>query len=167
MNWMESHRFDRRALPIADRHYNRQKPGTPQFVPPGRCVVLLTRAVDALWVTSWPSGAWVCSCFRKEGPGIASEMIREAVAATRSEWPVHPVIETPAGPVVMVTFIDPEKVQPIMRRGKPHWGYTWERAGFERDGKTEGGLLAFVMRPEGLPEAKKPWSQQRDLEFVA
>lgn len=37
--WALSHRADARALPIADRHYNRQKIGSPQFVPPGRCVV--------------------------------------------------------------------------------------------------------------------------------
>lgn len=40
MIWEKSNRFDRRAREIADRHYNRQKPGTPQFVPPGRCCVL-------------------------------------------------------------------------------------------------------------------------------
>jgi hypothetical protein len=72
-SWRLSHRADAAALPLADRHYNRQKPGTPQFVPPGRCMVLLTAAADALWVSSWPfaeyvkhawAGAWVCSCFR-------------------------------------------------------------------------------------------------------
>jgi hypothetical protein len=61
---------------MADRHYNRQKPGTPQFVPPGRCLVLL--APEALWVSSWPfaayvrhtwPGAWINSCFRREGGG--------------------------------------------------------------------------------------------------
>jgi len=48
MYWTLSHRFDRRALPLADRHYNRQKPGTSQFVPPGRCIVLLTPKATAL-----------------------------------------------------------------------------------------------------------------------
>jgi hypothetical protein len=54
MHWYLSDRADSRALPLADRHYNRQKPGTPQFVPPGRCVVLLTERADALFVMSWP-----------------------------------------------------------------------------------------------------------------
>jgi hypothetical protein len=40
MLWTRSQRFDKDCLPLADRHYNRQKPGSPQFVPPGRCVVL-------------------------------------------------------------------------------------------------------------------------------
>lgn len=47
MNWRLSHRFDPRALPIADSHYNRQKPGTPQFVPPGRCLVPTLITVNA------------------------------------------------------------------------------------------------------------------------
>lgn len=95
MQWQLSHRADPKARELADRHYNRQKPGTPQFVPPGRCLVLYaqTDTVKAFWVTSWPfavyvkhqwAGAWVCSAFRNEGAGVASEMIREAVAATKA-----------------------------------------------------------------------------------
>ena len=42
------------ARRIAARHYNRQKIGTQQFVPPGRCYVLLAVPGPALWVTSWP-----------------------------------------------------------------------------------------------------------------
>lgn len=89
MNWTLSHRADRRALPLADRHYNRQKIGSPQFVPPGRCIVLLSRDNGALWVSSWPfaeyvkhawAGAWVCSCFRREHGERASKLILEAVA---------------------------------------------------------------------------------------
>src|SRR6516162_623258 len=103
--WRLSHRADPAALPLADRHYNRQKPGTPQFVPPGRCLVL--RAETALWVTSWPfpefvkhawPGAWINSTFRRESGPLASQMITEAVAATRWYWPNVP-------PQGMVTFI--------------------------------------------------------------
>lgn len=92
MRWIESHRFDARALPLADRHYNRRKVGSPQFVPPGRCLVLLSGSADALWVTSWPfaeytrhawAGAWANTLFRNESAGLSSELIREAVSATR------------------------------------------------------------------------------------
>lgn len=38
--WRLSYRADPITRAIADRHYNRQKPGTAQFVPPGRCLVL-------------------------------------------------------------------------------------------------------------------------------
>ena len=40
MIWETSWKADPRAREVADRHYNRQKPGTPQFVPPGRALVL-------------------------------------------------------------------------------------------------------------------------------
>ncbi len=53
MHWCLSHRADPRAVALADRHCSRRKVGSPQFVPPGRCLVLLTPAADALWVTSW------------------------------------------------------------------------------------------------------------------
>lgn len=151
MPWTLSHRADPLARVIADRHYNRQKPGTPQFVPPGRCLVL--RAEAAAWVTSWPfaeyvkhrwAGAWVNSLFRREDGPVASEMIRAAVAATRWRWPEVP-------PLGMVTFVDRRKV-----RGKRTPGYCYLMAGFEADGETKGGLLAFRLRPEAMPDAEMP-----------
>jgi len=151
-----SHRFDPVACKIADRHYNRQKPGTPQFVPPGRCLVLLNADATALWVTSWPfaeltkhrwGGALVNSCFRREGGAKASDMIRDAVAATRWFYGDPPELG-------MVTFIDQDKVRP-RRSG---YGKCYLKAGFEPDGETQGGLLAFRMRPERMPEPKAPFA---------
>jgi hypothetical protein len=137
---------------MADRHYNRQKVGTPQFVPPGRCLVL--KADRALWVTSWPfgeyvkhrwPGAWVCSAFRNEGEGRASDLIRSAVAATRFYYGDPP-------PLGMVTFLDRRHVQPVIVRSVPTWGRTWRLAGFADDGETKGGLLALRLPPEAMPE---------------
>ena len=151
MRWRLAHRADSRALAIADRHYNRQKVGTPQFAPPGRCIVLWTEG--AAWTTSWPfaehvkhrwPGAWVNSLFRKETDGLASEFIREAVAATRALW-----VETP--PLGMVTFVDEDKV-----RHKRDPGRCYLRAGFRCVGRTEGGLLAFQLLPEDMPAAEAP-----------
>lgn len=103
--WVESHRADAEVVPLADRHYNRQKIGAPQFVPPGRCHVLKIGTADqlrtpdtgaAFWVTSWPfaeyvkhawPGAWMCSAFRNEGAGVSSELIREAILSTWRKWP--------------------------------------------------------------------------------
>lgn len=151
-SWRLSWRADPEARVIADRHYNRQKVGADQFVPPGRCLVLL--ADEALWVTSWPlaayvqhawAGAWVNSCFRREGGDrLASDMIREAVAITRWRWPAVP-------PLGMVTFVDPSKV-----RSKRDPGRCYRRAGFEPVGTTQGGLLAFQMRPADMPEPMEP-----------
>ena len=126
MRWYLSHRADPRALPLADRHYSRQKIGSPQFVPPGRCQVFLTKDADALWVTSWPfaeyvkhawAGAWINSFFRNESTELSSELIREALAATRALW------DPP--PLGLVTFIDPKKV-----RKKRDFGRCYLRAGF-------------------------------------
>lgn len=134
-------------------------PGSPQFVPPGRYLVLLTRDADALWVTSWPfaaytkhawAGAWVNSCFRNEAPEKyrSSDLIREAIAVTRSEWPEVPSLG-------MITFVDSRKV-----RHKRDFGRCYLRAGFVRAGETKGGLLAFQLLPAAMPEAVTP------LEFV-
>lgn len=159
MIWKESNRADPKAREIADRHYNRQKPGTPQFVPPGRCCVFYaeTDTGKAFWVTSYPfkeyvkhqwAGAWVCSAFRNERAGKASEMIIQAVAATRAYFGEPPELG-------MITFIDSKKVKPTMVHGKPTWGRTYELAGFKFVGKTKGGLLAFQLLPEDMPPAER------------
>lgn len=165
MNWQASHRADPRALPIADSHYNRQKIGSPQFVPPGRCLVLLTSNADALWVSSYPfaeyvkhawAGAWVNSLFCNRGQVLSSDLIREAIAITRSVYDIPPL--------GMVTFIDPTKV-----RKKRDFGRCYFKAGFRRaicpnhmikvddcascNGKTKGGLIALQMLPLDMPDA--------------
>ena len=153
MMWALSNRADPRALPLADRHYNRQKPGTPQFVPPGRCVVFLTTAADALWVSSWPfaqyvrhawPGAWVCSCFRNESPALSSELITEAVAATRAVLGAPP-------PLGFITFIDANKTR---RKRDP--GRCFRRAGWKHVGFTAGGLWALQLLPAAMPAAEAP-----------
>lgn len=152
MNWRLSHRADKAALPLADRHYNRQKPGTPQFVPPGRCLVFLC-GNEALWVSSWPfkeyvkhewAGAWVCSCFRNEGPILSSTLITEAVQATRYFWGDPPEIG-------MVTFVDPCKV-----RKKRDFGRCYLKAGFKNVGETKGGLVALLLEPKEFPVPEAP-----------
>lgn len=160
MVWHLSHRADQKARVLADRHYNRQKIGTPQFVPPGRCMVLLSDDERAFWVTSWPfaeyvkhawPGAWVCSAFRNERgiEGEGSELIREAVAATRAFFGEPPLLG-------MITFVDPEKVKPAFRRGEKFWGYSYWKAGFKCVGKTKADLWAFQMLPSEMPPAAQP-----------
>ena len=156
MRWVKSHRADPRARVLADRHYNRQKVGSPQFVPPGRCCVLLERHEKAFWVTSWPfaeyvkhawAGAWVCSAFRSEDAGDSVELIRQAVAATRAHFGEPPELG-------MVTFVDTKHVEPVMTHGVPTWGRTWRKAGFRYVGKTKAGLLAFRLAPLDMPNAE-------------
>ena len=148
MIWERSGRADPEALPLADRHYNRQKPGSPQFVPPGRCVVLLSKCRRAVWVTSWPfadyvrhawAGAWVNSLFRNEGAGLSSDLIRDAIAVTLTVWPEPPALG-------MVTFVDAAEVRP-----KRDPGRCYRRAGFRHVGFTKGGLRAFQLLPSEFP----------------
>jgi hypothetical protein len=150
--WRLSWKADPAARGLADRHYNRHHPGAPQFVPPGRAVVLLSDS-PALWISSWPfaeyvrhdwAGAWVCSCFRNEGSELSSVLVREAVAVTRWRWPEVPALG-------MVTFIDPTKVRP-----KPHMGYCFRLAGFQPAGETKGGLVALRLAPADMPAPAAP-----------
>lgn len=152
MRWTLSHRADPNAAALADRHYNRQKIGSPQFVPPGRCLVLYARteAGEAFWITSWPfaeyvkhawAGAWVCSAFRNEGAGLSSELIREALAASLDYFGHAP-------PLGMVTFVDASKV-----RSKRDPGYCYLKAGFSQAGFTKGGLVALTIQPHEMPKA--------------
>lgn len=148
--WRESFRADKRALPLADRHYNRQSVGSNQFVPPGSCYVLLTEDADAVWVTSWPkaeyvqhawAGAWMNSLFRREGGDLlASDLIRLAVAHTLAHWPTPPDLG-------MVTFVDAGKT-----RKKRDPGRCYRKAGFRHVGFTKAGLWAFQMLPADMPE---------------
>ena len=154
MEWRLSHRADPISRVIADRHYNRQKVGATQFVPPGRCLVLRTVGGFSLWVTSWPyaeftkhawAGAWVNSLFRREERELvlASELIRQAVTATRARWPEVPALG-------MITFVDAGKVA-----HKRDPGRCYRKAGFKHVGETKGGLLAFQLLPADMPKAEQ------------
>lgn len=160
MRWRLSHRFDSAALPMADRHYNRRAIGSPQFVPPGRCVVLVIPE-EAFWVTSWPfaeftkhawAGAWVCSAFRNERPDLhlSNSLITEALAATRFYW------EPPA--LGMITFVNRDKTR---RKRDP--GRCYRKAGFLPVGETAGGLVALQLLPNAMPIAEAPINQTLNL----
>jgi hypothetical protein len=160
MNWHLSHRADPRAVVLADRHYNRQKVGAPQFVPPGRCLVLLNEDASALWVTSWPfaeyvkhawAGAWVCSLFRNESAVLSSLLVREAVAATRWYYGDAPALG-------FVTFVDPDKTR---RKRDP--GRCYRKAGWKVCGATVGGLVALQLLPAEMPAPMAPYGAQMEM----
>jgi hypothetical protein len=148
MPWYLSSRADARAAALADRHYSRKTVGAAQFVPPGRCLVLLTGAADAVWVSSWPyseyvkhawAGAWLCSLFRNESVYLSSDLIVCAVAATRFWWGTAPEQG-------MITFVNTAKV-----RKKRDWGRCYRRAGWCHVGYTRNGLLVFQQRTCDMP----------------
>lgn len=159
--WRLSWRADPLGADLADRHYNRQSVGSKQFVPPGACLVLLADDDQSVWVTSWPkaeyvqhawAGAWVNSLFRREGGELlASELIRQAVAITRWNWPNVPDLG-------LVSFVDAGKTR---RKRDP--GRCYRRAGFEHVGFTKGGLHAFQMLREAMPEPMRPLPRAGEL----
>lgn len=160
MNWQLSDKADPPAVALADRHYNRRAIGSPQFIPPGRAVVLRTPEGDAVWVTSWPfaeyvrhawPGAWVCSIFRNESRHLASDLIRDAVAATLAVWPEAPDLG-------MVTFVNAAKV-----RHKRDPGRCFLRAGFVPLGHTASGLVALGLPPDAMPDAEEAHGTQAAL----
>lgn len=85
------------------------------------------------------------------GGGLASDLIRDAVAATRAVWGDPP-------PLGMVTFINTAKVR---RKRDP--GRCYLRAGFRRVGETAGGLIALQLLPGDFPAASAPLGQQAEL----
>ena len=170
MRWHFSHRCDPLARPLADRHYNRQSIGADNFVPPGKCLVLIAKVpedeestlegskIGALWVTSWPkeefthhawAGAWVNSLFRNERPDLylSSELILEAVAATRAFFGDPPELG-------MVTFVDPTKtLTKPYRKQQP--GGCYRKAGFTVVGETKvNKLVALQLAPDAMPKAE-------------
>jgi hypothetical protein len=146
--WGRSWRADPRGAALADRHYTRQRIGSKQFVPPGRCVVLVTGCARAVWVTSWPkreyvkhqwAGAWINSLFRNEGAGLSSELIRAAVRATLDQFGEAPWRG-------LVTFVQPSKV----RSTNP--GYCFQQAGFRIVGTTKDEHhIALALHPSRMP----------------
>ena len=150
MLWKRSNRADPLGCKLADRHYSRQKMGSPQFVPPGRCLVLIaeTETGQEVWATSWPfaqyvkhawAGAWVCSIFRNEGAALSSDLINQAVAATRWHYGDAPELG-------MITFVKPSAV----RSSNP--GYCYQMAGWKRCGAAKDGKPCFQILPHEMPE---------------
>ncbi|HYU82968.1 MAG TPA: hypothetical protein VFA31_09540 [Candidatus Polarisedimenticolia bacterium] len=129
MIWERVTKFDRRAVALADRHYSRQQPGTPQFLPPGQTLVLLAPAV--LWALcrnlAPGKGSGIqfrCAIFRNESDARASDLIRSALETSRALW----VERYGAWPVERLTSeIDPDRVKPSRTPG-----HCFKKAGWER-----------------------------------
>jgi hypothetical protein len=128
--------FDRECAELADRHYSRQSPGSPQFMGNGRKLVL--RDMDGAIVFGWlwseyradGEDGFNCAIFRNEGERLASGIILEAEEKAVEKW----------GPNRAFTFIDPREVKPTFVRNMPVWGFCFYKAGWRfkrvtRDGK--------------------------------
>jgi hypothetical protein len=124
--WTLSHKYDRHGAKLADGHYSRRKVGSPQFMPPGETVVLVSPgAVFGWWRPHPRSGlramnghdGWTCTIFRRISGPLASEMILEAELALEGRT---------CGPSGLLTYVAEKKIL------SPNPGYCFLHAGYRR-----------------------------------
>lgn len=131
---------------LADRHYSRRKIGSPQFMPPGQTLVLISRTFDAVWGWFRPhprsglklmSGldAWTCTIFRNESSETSSDLILDAERALAA---LHP---NDCGADGMITYVCVAKV----RSSNP--GYCFQRAGWRKIGWSADGKKRLLQKP--------------------
>lgn len=153
--WTRRGRFDPAAVALADRHYSREKPGTPQVGGPGFLLVFVTPDERAAWIskrhapeifegkrtrtTADGFRGYRCGLFRNESSHLASDLIRAAVALTESIW----------GPAELgwMTYIDTSKV------ASSNPGYCFKRAGWILDRSFEHPTLIRLTLPPLAQEA--------------
>ena len=146
-HWIEVTKRNRQARRMAARHYSfwrhHNRPMSNEVGPPGQKIILLTADSKALWGSHRPHpnagivrvdglNGMFCFIFRNEGYPLAlsSELIREAVALTRSRW----------GIMDFWTYVAKDKIQ------SSNPGYCFLQAGFEHDGWVESAKLGTLRR---------------------
>jgi hypothetical protein len=133
--WQVRNRFDAAAASLADRHYSREKVGSPQIGGPGFLLVLVTPCERAAWIskthpeelfagersrtTADGFRGYRCALFRNESAHLSSELIRAAVTLTERMWG-----RSPHG---WMTYVDRSKIV------STNPGYCFKQAGWWLD----------------------------------
>lgn len=152
-HWVQITKFDPRGARLADGHYSRRKVGSPQFMPPGETIILLTSdelAVFGWWRPHPRSGiramngldGWTCTIFRNTGPMLSSALILDAERALDGRT---------IGPDRMLTYVWDRKV----RSANP--GYCFKVAGWRAIGRSADGRKTLLHKEPGF------WPGQVDL----
>lgn len=149
--WREVHKSTPALVALADRHYTRQTPGSPQCCRPGVNLCLLTDDCSAAWVVWRPIPAvgrkdgleaWECTLMRNEGRRRTSELIREAVEWTWRAWGWPPRDG-------LITAIDAEATaagrSPHARPGRCFRAAGWRE--IERRRSRNGGVQVWLRAP--------------------
>lgn len=148
--WQGSYVADPAVARLADSHYSRKTPGSRQFAPPGKKLVLYVAGPE------WPFRAWAGwvwwqgkkiresewngwfhnTLFRNESPYLSSDLIREAVIIARNCWG-----DPPNG---FDTYVDVNKI----RSSNP--GYCYQQAGWHKGelSKTRRKLRLYLPTAE-------------------
>jgi hypothetical protein len=143
--WLVASKGERAAVVLADRHYSRRKVGSPQFMPPGNTLVLLTPEADAVWGWWRPDPAsgikamnglcgWTCTIFRNESSALSSELVLEAERMLVSDG-------RGCGVDGMLTYVHSQKV-----RG-PNPGFCFKCAGWTRRGMSVDRRKVLLWKP--------------------
>lgn len=142
--WLRTTKFDKDAAKLADRHYSRRKVGSPQFMPPGETVVLVTPAKDAVfgWWRPHPTSGikamngldgWTCTIFRNESGSLSSELILAAERALLA-------LGVTVGPSGLITYVFDRKV----RSSNP--GFCFKKAGWRVTGRSADGRKTLLQK---------------------
>ena len=145
MIWRLTNKGDSRAAALADRHYSRRKIGSPQFMPPGETVVLITPDADAVfgWWRPHPRSGlkamngldgWTCTIFRNESRQLSSLLI---LAAERALLDCGVTV----GPDGFITYVWDAKV----KSSNP--GYCFKAAGWQVRGRSADNRKTLLMKP--------------------
>ena len=143
--WRAVTKFDKAACALADRHYSRRKVGSPQFMPPGETLVLLTEddsAVFGWWRPAPSSGivamngldGWTCTIFRNESRALSSDLILAAELALRDS-------RGNCGPSGLITYVWDKKI------ASSNPGYCFKRAGWTRAGRSADKRKTLLTKP--------------------
>lgn len=150
--WHTVTKFDTRACALADRHYSRRKVGSPQFMPPGQTIVLLTPGADAVfgWWRPDPKAGikpmngldgWTCTIFRNESPAKSSDLILLAEDALRASG-------YGCGPDGLITYVWDSRI----KSANP--GYCFKRAGWRVTGRSADDRKTLLQKPFAVVAAQ-------------
>lgn len=143
--WTRITKFDPRGAALADRHYSRRKVGSPQWMPPGETLNLLTEDGKALfgWWRPHPDSGiksmnnldgWTYTIFRNETDVKSSVLI---LAAERE----LAALDRGCGPDGMLTYVWDKKVE----SNNP--GYCFKVAGWVTVGRSADNRKTLLWKP--------------------
>ena len=143
-NWVRVTKFDPRAAALADRHYSRRTKGSPQFMPPGETIVLLTADARAVWGWWRPHPAsgivamngldgWTCTIFRNESSILSSQLILEA------EEYLY-LANVTVGKDGLITYVFDKKIKSC------NPGYCFKKAGWVVRGRSADGKKTLLQK---------------------
>lgn len=167
--WTVSHKFDRDGVRLLRTHYSRRKPDSPQFMPPGETLVLVTPCKQAVWGWWRPdprsgmrmmSGydGWVCSVFHNDSEQRSSDLIlaAESVLAQRTALGLT---RGPCGPDGLLTYVWRSKV----RSSNP--GYCYKAAAWVKIGTCKRKTKDLLQKPFALHVAAEALRGQLEAAF--